>query len=154
MANPETLECLSCLLESQSGSMTLLERGDDKPIRRHTQFRLFACMNPATDVGKKELPAGLRNRFTEFFMEELDDKSDLEILIEDYLKEVPTYVPTCLISSIKLVNLGYQSMRTYILRSLFKKAFLDEKFGYNIQLIEFITLSDMKSGIYIVISFT
>ena len=27
-------------------------------------------MNPATDVGKKELPDGLRNRFTEYFIEE------------------------------------------------------------------------------------
>lgn len=33
-----------------------------EPLVRHPDFRLFACMNPATDVGKKNLPLGLRNR--------------------------------------------------------------------------------------------
>lgn len=88
LASAETLECLSGLLESRTGSLTLLERGDNKPISRHPDFRLFACMNPATDVGKKELPAGLRNRFTEFFMEELNNKQDLMIIINDYLLKV------------------------------------------------------------------
>ncbi len=36
---------------------------DLDPIVRHKKFRLFACMNPATDVGKKELPPGIRNRY-------------------------------------------------------------------------------------------
>ena len=31
-------------------------------IEKHPDFRVFACMNPATDVGKKDLPVGLRNR--------------------------------------------------------------------------------------------
>lgn len=88
LASAETLECLSGLLESNSGSLTLLERGDNKPIHRHPDFHLFACMNPATDIGKKELPAGLRNRFTEFYMEELQDKQDLMIIINDYLCKV------------------------------------------------------------------
>ncbi|KAK8382607.1 hypothetical protein O3P69_015440 [Scylla paramamosain] len=66
-------------------NMNQQKRGDNKPISRHPDFRLFACMNPATDVGKKELPAGLRNRFTEFFMEELNSKQDLMIIINDYL---------------------------------------------------------------------
>ncbi|KAK7081093.1 AAA ATPase midasin [Halocaridina rubra] len=85
LASAETLECLSGLLESNLGSVVLLERGDNKPIVRHPGFCLFACMNPATDVGKKELPAGLRNRFTEFYVDELEDNLDLMILINDYL---------------------------------------------------------------------
>lgn len=36
---------------------------DVKPIVRNEGFRLFACMNPATDVGKKDLPPGIRNRY-------------------------------------------------------------------------------------------
>lgn len=32
------------------------------PVIRHPSFRLFACMNPATDVGKKDLTPGVRNR--------------------------------------------------------------------------------------------
>ena len=88
LASAETLECLSGLLESDSGSLVLLERGDNKPVKRHPDFRLFACMNPATDVGKKELPPGVRNRFTEFFMDELEDNLDIMILINDYLVKV------------------------------------------------------------------
>uniref|UniRef100_T1J0I3 Midasin n=1 Tax=Strigamia maritima TaxID=126957 RepID=T1J0I3_STRMM len=86
LASPETLECLSGLLESNTGSVLLLEKGDIEPVPRHENFHLFACMNPATDVGKKDLPPGLRNRFTEFFVQELEDKNDLQILISDYLK--------------------------------------------------------------------
>lgn len=88
LANAETLECLSGLLEGSKGSLSLLERGDRKPIVRHEQFTLFACMNPSTDVGKKDLPAGLRNRFTEFFVEELTEKSDLILLVNSYLKDL------------------------------------------------------------------
>lgn len=85
LANAETLECLSGLLEGSQGSLCLLERGDKKPVKRHSNFTLFACMNPSTDVGKKDLPAGLRNRFTEFFVEELNEKNDLLLLVNNYL---------------------------------------------------------------------
>jgi midasin len=85
LANAETLECLSGLLEGSQGSLCLLERGDKEPVRRHLNFTLFACMNPSTDVGKKDLPAGLRNRFTEFFVDELTEKSDLLLLVSSYL---------------------------------------------------------------------
>ncbi|KAH9415304.1 AAA ATPase midasin [Dermatophagoides pteronyssinus] len=50
-------------------------------IKVHKNFRLFACMNPATDVGKKELPIKIRNRFTEFFIDECDDRSQLRIIV-------------------------------------------------------------------------
>ncbi|KAG2468109.1 MDN1 protein, partial [Polypterus senegalus] len=86
LAAAETLECLSSLLESHAGSLVLLDRGDTEPIVRHPEFRLFACMNPATDVGKRNLPPGIRNRFTEVYVEELEDQGDLRILILDYLK--------------------------------------------------------------------
>ncbi|KAK2570712.1 Midasin [Acropora cervicornis] len=86
LATPETLECLCGLLESSSGSLVLVERGDVTPTVRHDDFRLFACMNPATDVGKKDLPPGIRNRFTEIFVNELEDTADLNTLVMDYLK--------------------------------------------------------------------
>lgn len=85
LATAETLECLSGLLEGSQGSLNLIERGDKKPIERDSNFILFACMNPSTDVGKKDLPSGLRNRFTEFFVEELTDKIDLLLLVSSYL---------------------------------------------------------------------
>uniref|UniRef100_A0A452IKR6 Midasin n=1 Tax=Gopherus agassizii TaxID=38772 RepID=A0A452IKR6_9SAUR len=86
LAAAETLECLSGLLEGSSGSLVLLDRGDTEPLVRHPGFRLFACMNPATDVGKRNLPPGIRNRFTELYVEELQNEGDLLILIMDYLK--------------------------------------------------------------------
>ncbi|XP_066138163.1 midasin [Euwallacea fornicatus] len=86
LATAETLECLSGLLENTCGSVCLLERGDKTPIKRHQNFTLFACMNPATNVGKKDLPTGLRNRFTEFYVDELTEKSDLILLVSSYLE--------------------------------------------------------------------
>ncbi|KAM8810105.1 midasin [Eudromia elegans] len=86
LAAAETLECLSGLLEGSSGSLVLLDRGDTEPLVRHPDFRLFACMNPATDVGKRNLPPGIRNRFTELYVEELRSEGDLQILIMDYLR--------------------------------------------------------------------
>ncbi|KAJ8314873.1 LOW QUALITY PROTEIN: hypothetical protein KUTeg_007023 [Tegillarca granosa] len=86
LAAAETLDCLSGLLESRSGSVVLTERGDVEPIIRHDNFRLFACMNPATDVGKKDLSVGIRNRFTELYVDELLETQDLKILVNDYLR--------------------------------------------------------------------
>ncbi|NXD83342.1 MDN1 protein, partial [Halcyon senegalensis] len=86
LAAAETLECLSGLLEGSSGSLVLLDRGDTEPLVRHPDFRLFACMNPATDVGKRNLPPGIRNRFTELYVEELRNEGDLQVLIMDYLR--------------------------------------------------------------------
>ncbi|XP_061756335.1 midasin isoform X2 [Nerophis ophidion] len=88
LAAAETLECLSGLLEGSAGSLVLLDRGDFAPLVRHLDFRLFACMNPATDVGKRNLPLGLRNRFTELYVEELENEADLHILVSDYLKNL------------------------------------------------------------------
>ncbi|KAG5454893.1 AAA ATPase midasin [Clonorchis sinensis] len=99
LAPAEMLDCLSGLLDSDHGSVTLVERGDKAPLKRNPDFHLFAAMNPSTDVGKRELPVGLRNRFTEIYVPELDpgindsqlnpiratDREDLAILIRAYL---------------------------------------------------------------------
>ncbi len=79
LASQETLEAISTLLEGSAASLVLTERGDTEPIQRHPDFRLFACMNPATDVGKKDLPPNLRSRFTEIYVPPPDD--DREALI-------------------------------------------------------------------------
>ena len=54
-------QCFMCEVEYCYVDFTAFCR-DTEPIVRHENFRLFACMNPATDVGKKELPLGVRNR--------------------------------------------------------------------------------------------
>ncbi len=54
-------------------------------VPRHPGFRLVAAMNPATDAGKHELPAALRNRFTEVWVPEPSQRSDLQALAAAYL---------------------------------------------------------------------
>lgn len=112
LANAETLECLSGLLEGATGSLSLLERGDKELIKRHPDFIIFACMNPATDVGKKELPLGLRNRFTEFFVDELTEPSDLLSLVATYLEDLNQPVEK-LNAIVKLyLNIRKESLQT------------------------------------------
>ncbi|VDN51101.1 unnamed protein product [Dracunculus medinensis] len=57
----------------------------DDADKRHPNFRLFACMNPATDVMKKNLPIGIRSRFTEIFVAETIDIEQLMIIASTYL---------------------------------------------------------------------
>ena len=47
----QALERLAGIMESESSSIALTERGDLEPIARHPDFRIFAAMNPATDAG-------------------------------------------------------------------------------------------------------
>ncbi|CAG8487914.1 37837_t:CDS:10, partial [Gigaspora margarita] len=76
LASTETLECLNGILQDSESSLLLIEKGDSKPIIRHPNFRIFACMNPATDVGKRDLPPGLRSRFSEFYVNSPDSRRD------------------------------------------------------------------------------
>ena len=52
----------------------------------HPNFRIFGAMNPATDVGKRDLPIGIRSRFTELYVRSPDsDLKDLLHIIKTYL---------------------------------------------------------------------
>ncbi|VDN45352.1 unnamed protein product [Gongylonema pulchrum] len=51
----------------------------------HPNFRLFACMNPPGDVGKRNLPPGIRNKFTEIFVRETTDLEQLHTIAQAYL---------------------------------------------------------------------
>lgn len=85
LASPDTLESIADLLV-ESPSITLSEKGDADSIKAHPDFRLFACMNPATDIGKRDLPAGLRSRFTELYVQSPDsDIADLLSIIDKYI---------------------------------------------------------------------
>jgi midasin len=64
----------------------LIERGDSEALVRHADFRLFGCMNPPTDFGKKDLPPAIRGRFTEFYVEDIVDREDLAVIVESYLR--------------------------------------------------------------------
>ncbi|KAF5333007.1 hypothetical protein D9758_015177 [Tetrapyrgos nigripes] len=86
LASPETLECVSSILHSPSASITLTEQGSLEPVPRHPNFRLFACMNPATDVGKKDLPPNIRSRFTEIDVPPPDaDRDTLLSIVTQYI---------------------------------------------------------------------
>ncbi|KAM0791302.1 hypothetical protein ACM66B_005774 [Microbotryomycetes sp. NB124-2] len=86
LASAETLESLSTLLQAPDSSLVLSEQGDLEPIPRHPEFRLFACMNPATDVGKRDLPAGLRAKFSEIWVPPPDEDRDALVkIIEGYV---------------------------------------------------------------------
>ncbi|KAF7348332.1 Midasin [Mycena sanguinolenta] len=86
LASPETLECISALLHSSTASITLTEQGSLEPVPRHPDFRLFACMNPATDVGKKDLPPNIRSRFTEIDVPPPDaDRETLLSIVTQYI---------------------------------------------------------------------
>ncbi|THH20578.1 hypothetical protein EW146_g790 [Bondarzewia mesenterica] len=86
LASPETLEAVSGLLHGPAASITLTEQGSLEPIPRHPDFRLFACMNPATDVGKKDLPPNIRSRFTEIDVPPPDaDRETLLSIVTQYI---------------------------------------------------------------------
>ena len=75
LASSDTLESIADLLSQASGdgpSLLLFETGDAERLRAHKDFRLFGAMNPATDVGKRDLPASFRSRFTEIFIDSPD----------------------------------------------------------------------------------
>jgi len=85
LAASETLESISSLLR-ENPSITLPETGDLTPLTPHPHFRLFAAMNPATDVGKRDLPPALRSQFTELYVPSPDESfADLILIIKQYI---------------------------------------------------------------------
>ncbi|XP_048603740.1 midasin [Brassica napus] len=85
LAPPEILGRLTGVLEGVRGSLCLAERGDVMGIPRHLNFRLFACMNPATDAGKRDLPFSFHSRFTEYAVDDELCDDDLEIFVRRFL---------------------------------------------------------------------
>ncbi|KAI0834820.1 midasin [Hypoxylon sp. FL0890] len=89
LASPDTLESIADLLASgpnDEPSILLSETGDIERVKAHPDFRIFGAMNPATDIGKRDLPLGLRSRFTEFYVSSPDkDLKDLLTVIKAYL---------------------------------------------------------------------
>lgn len=56
-------------------------------MTKHKEFRLFAAMNPSTDFGKKDLPAGLRQKFTEIYVDEIVNRDDLRTVVAKYMSD-------------------------------------------------------------------
>lgn len=89
LAAPDTLDSLADLLTHGNDggpSILLAETGGTERIRAHPDFRIFGAMNPANDVGKRDLPLSLRSRFTEIFIDAPDkDLGNLIPLVQAYL---------------------------------------------------------------------
>ncbi|KKK12377.1 hypothetical protein ARAM_006103 [Aspergillus rambellii] len=92
LASPDTLENIASLLHhgsEGSPSVLLSEAGEVERVFGHPDFRIFGAMNPATDAGKKDLPPGLRSRFTELYVHSPDTElDDLLSLIRKYLGDL------------------------------------------------------------------
>lgn len=89
LASPDTLESIADLLseDPDQRSILLSERGDIEATRAHPEFRIFGCMNPSTDVGKKDLPLSIRSRFNEIYVHSPDrDREDLISIIAKYIE--------------------------------------------------------------------
>ncbi|KIX05872.1 uncharacterized protein Z518_03845 [Rhinocladiella mackenziei CBS 650.93] len=89
LASPDTLDYVVSLLhngDEEKPYLLLAESGNLESIVAHSNFRIFAAMNPATDAGKKDLPPGLRSRFTEIYVPPGDNNlEDLTKIIQSYL---------------------------------------------------------------------
>ena len=92
LASSDTLESLADLLLREangSPSILLTETGDVQRVYAHPNFRIFGAMNPATDVGKRDLPLSLRSRFTEFYVSSAeDDPESLLLIVASYLGDL------------------------------------------------------------------
>ncbi|KAL9584811.1 MAG: hypothetical protein Q9212_001894, partial [Teloschistes hypoglaucus] len=92
LAALDTLESLADLLVhggDDNPSLLLTETGETTRVGAHKSFRIFGAMNPATDVGKRDLPLSIRTRFTELFIDAPDkDLDNLVPLVQAYLGRV------------------------------------------------------------------
>lgn len=90
LASPDTLESLADLLHNGSDdvpSLLLAETGNTHRIQVHKDFRIFGAMNPATDIGKCDLPTSLRSRFSEIYVDSPDRGFDnLLSVVRAYLE--------------------------------------------------------------------
>ena len=95
LATPDTLESIADLLvDAGDGGPSLLlsESGQTERVTAHKNFRIFGAMNPATDIGKRDLPVGLRSRFTEIYVDSPDRKFENVILVINKYLGNHTYI--------------------------------------------------------------
>ena len=120
MAEAEVLECLSEVINTERDRFAVSSTGQEGDIiLKHPNFRIFACMNPATDIGKKQLPDGLRSRFTEYFIQEPLTKDELLPIVSDYLRRLHDFSEETKSLSEKIVKFYFE------IKSLADKILID-----------------------------
>lgn len=104
MAESDVLDCISEMLNPEIQEIRINE--GSKTVQKHPDFRVFGCMNPSTDVGKKELNGIIRTRFTEYYIEEPCNDKDLLLIVSDYLKplDLPAQILTKVVNFYKEVK--------------------------------------------------
>lgn len=70
------------------------EASDFSFIRKHADFRLFACMNPAFEVGKKPLPKRIKEGFTTINVSALDTVEEVTTILRDFFKNFQSITQT------------------------------------------------------------
>ena len=92
LATPDVLEGLVDLLSADSNhsrSILLSESGEAEKVQAHPDFRIFGAMNPATDIGKRDLPNGIRSRFFELYVDGPEkDHGDLVQVVVAWLGDL------------------------------------------------------------------
>ena len=78
--NLAPVEILDHLVSLINHSLVIVPNEEGETVRAANSFALFAAMNPPTDFGKRPLAKELRYGLTEFYVEDIDDQDDLEIL--------------------------------------------------------------------------
>ncbi|XAR49907.1 hypothetical protein NMG60_11004090 [Bertholletia excelsa] len=165
LAPPETLQRVIGVLEEENKSLCLAERGDVDYVHRHPDFRLFACMNPATDAGKRDLPYVLRNKFTEYFVDDVLDDEDLTLFVNQFMgddlskvelvKKIVHFYKAAKKESEERLQDGANQKPQYSLRSLYRALEYTNKakkfFGFQKALYDgfsmfFLTLLDEASA--------
>ncbi|XP_028795373.1 midasin [Neltuma alba] len=165
LAPPEILQRIIGVLEGENGALCLAERGDIDYIQCHPNFRMFACMNPATDAGKRDLPFSLRSRFTEYYVDDVLDDDDLSLFIYQFIgdghndrelvNKIVCFYKTSKEEAEERLLDGANQKAQYSLRSLYRaleytrKA--ERKFGFHKSLYDgfcmfFLTLLDGRSA--------
>jgi midasin len=96
LAEDAVLERLNPVLEA-SRTLVLAEHNSkdcgDRKVLAHTDFQLFATMNPGGDYGKRELSPALRSRFTEIWVPPIVDIFDISLVLQQSLRQCNSRPP-------------------------------------------------------------
>ena len=83
LASYDLLDVISQLVNPEHHEIAIPDKGF---VAKNPHFRVFAAMNPGSDVGKKDLPPTIRRCFTEVHVSEMSDDVDIVALTKSYLR--------------------------------------------------------------------
>jgi midasin len=84
LAQNEVLERLEQILKNKE--IYLLDSNQIRKVTKHEDFRVFAAMNPAHEVGKKALPKRLEKLFANVEFAPVKDKMQVLEIVKNYFR--------------------------------------------------------------------